>query len=183
MRSARLLWTAAAVITATLSAAAAPEPEVSVRESGGIFSVSATFVVAQPADVVRAVLTDYDGIPRFMPGVESSRVLRRTGDVVHVEQQAVSKYMMFSKRVHLVLEVEEGVAVIRFRDQCNRSFAIYQGSWTFTSGPRGTEIHYALTAKPEFGVPGFVLRKVLDRDARVMIDGLRAEIAARAVTL
>ena len=41
-----------------------------------------------------------------------------------------TKYLMFSKRVHLLLNVEEGLNVIRFRDECNRSFAQYEGSWT-----------------------------------------------------
>ena len=44
----------------------------------------------------------------------------------------------------------------------------------------GTDLIYELTAKPAFNVPGMVLRRLLDRDAREMIDGLRAEIALRA---
>jgi carbon monoxide dehydrogenase subunit G len=179
--TARVLWAGAAFLTAALGAAAAtgPDPVVSVRERGGAYVVAARFSVTAPASVVHAVLTDYANIPRFMPGVETSRVLDSVDGVVRVEQEAVSKYMMFSRRVHLVLDVEESPGVIRFRDRCARSFDQYEGAWTIAPGHGITDISYELTARPAFGVPGFVLRRLLDRDARLMINGLRAEIAAR----
>ena len=178
----RLLWASVAILTATVGAAAATgsEPLVSVRERDGAYVIAASFTVPEAAAVVRDVLTDYANIPRFMPGVQTSRVLDRGDGRVRVEQEAVSSYMMFSKRVHLVLDVEEGVDAIRFRDRCNRSFSLYEGVWTIATTGTSTELTYELTAKPAFGVPGFVLRKLLDRDARAMIDGLRAEIGARA---
>lgn len=179
----RILLTGAWLLTATLMVAATPAEDevISVRERGGVYMVAARFTVPQAPAVVRSVLTDYANIPRFMPDVRTSRVLDRQEGHVRVEQEAVSKYLMFSKRVHLVLAVEEGADVIRFRDQCNRSFAEYEGAWTIGDRAGGTELTYELTARPAFGVPGFVLRKLLDRDARVMIGRLRAEIGARAV--
>src|SRR5688572_22287350 len=118
----RLLWAGAAIFTATLGAAAATgsEPVVSVRERGGAYVIAASFAVPEGAAVVRDVLTDYPNIPRFMPGVHTSRVLDRGDGRARVEQEAVSRYMMFSKRVHLVLDVEEGVDAIHFRDRCNK---------------------------------------------------------------
>ena len=181
MITAAPFWTAVALLGATLGAAASgPEPVVSVRERGGAYTVVASFRVPGTPLVAREVLTDYANIARFMPGVEKSQVRARSEGLVHVEQEAVSKYMMFSKRVHLLLEVQEGPDVIRFRDRCNRSFEHYEGAWTIAAREDATEIGYELTARPAFGVPGFVIRRLLERDARAMIDGLRAEIAARA---
>ena len=180
--TARILLTGVGLLTATLVALATPAQDqvISVRESGGVYVVEARFTVPEAAAVVRSVLTDYANIPRFMPDVRSSRVLDRQDGHVRVEQEAVSKYLMFSKRVHLVLTVEEGADVIRFRDQCNKSFAEYKGAWMIEDLAGRTQLTYELTARPAFGVPGFVLRKLLDRDARVMIDRLRAEIGVRA---
>jgi len=178
----RLVMTGAALFVAALgnAAAAVDEPVISVRETGGAYTVSARFTVAAPAALVRDVLTDYENIPRFMPEVRRSLVLERGPGHARVEQEAVSSYMMFSKRVYLVLDVEEGPGVIRFRDACNRSFAQYEGSWTFTVLGDVTEVSYELTAQPTFSVPGFVLRRLLNRDAGVTIDRLRTEISARA---
>ena len=176
----RLLLACAALLGATIVAAAAPqEPSISVLKNGGAFVVAAHFKVPAPSSIVRDVLTDYANIPRFMPSVRTSRVVDRREATVRVEQEAVSTYMFFSKRVHLLLDVEEGTDTIQFRDVCSSSFERYEGTWTITDDGDDTELSYRLTAQPAFSVPTFVLRKLLDRDARAMIEGLRAEISAR----
>ena len=177
-----LCATSLAIVAATLAVGAAgqPDPTVSVRETGGTYVVEARFSVPVSASIVRGVLTDYANIPRFMPDVRSSEVLEREEGYARVEQEAISRFMLFSKRVHLVLDVDEGADVIRFRDRCRKSFEQYHGAWTMTTDAGRTEIGYELIARPAFAVPEFVLRKLLNRDARVMIERLRDEIAARA---
>jgi carbon monoxide dehydrogenase subunit G len=176
------LW----ILGSTFAAAATQgdaAPVISVKEGeGGSYTVSAQFSVAAPAATVRAVLTDYEQIPRFMPGIRTSRVLDRGDGRARIEQEAVSKFMMFSKRVHLVLDIAEESDVVRFRDRCEKSFTSYEGAWTIADRGARTEVQYELTATPAFDVPGFVLRRLLDRDARAMIEGLRSEIATRAMT-
>lgn len=155
------------------------EPEVSVRDRNGIYSVSARFSVPQSPSAALAVLTDYEQIPRFMPGVTTSVVRERSAEGVLVEQEAVSRMMMFSKRVHLLLEVNEEPDTLRFRDLGGHSFAVYEGAWRLSALDGRTAISYELRAKPKFDVPGFLLKRLLTRDAKTMIERLRAEIAAR----
>jgi ribosome-associated toxin RatA of RatAB toxin-antitoxin module len=179
----RFLAIGVAIVGATLvGAASGQDAVISVREDGGVYAVEARFKVPEPASVARDVLTDYAGIPRFMPDVRTSQVVERQNGSVRVEQETVSKFMLFSRRVHLVLDVSEGDEVIRFRDRCARSFVRYEGAWTIRSQGAYTEITYELTAQPAFAVPDFVLRKLLNRNARVMIDRLRAEISSRAIS-
>ena len=168
-----------AMAAAATAAAQEPPPAVSVREASGAYVVEARFHVAATAGVIRDVLTDYAGIPRFMPDVRSSVVRRRTGSSVIVEQEATSSFLMFSKRVHLVLDVVEGERVITFRDVCGRSFDRYEGAWTLEPGGDGATVTYTLTADPSFKVPGSVLRRLLERGARETIGQLRAEAARR----
>jgi ribosome-associated toxin RatA of RatAB toxin-antitoxin module len=158
-----------------------PAPDVTVREERGVYSVSARFVVPQSSRVALAVLTDYERIPSFMPGVKTSTVLERRGETVVVEQDGVSHLMMFSKTVHLVLEITEGADTLRFRDRSGHSFARYEGAWRLCAVAGGTEVAYTLTAQPSFDVPGFILKRLLKRDSAQMIEGLRREMAARAV--
>ena len=156
-------------------------PAVEVREEGGLYTVTAAFEVSQPALVARAVLTDYERIPRFMPDVKTSIVRERAGARVVVEQEAVASLMMFSKRIYLLLEIEETDAALRFRDAAGRSFAHYQGEWRWSAPAEGrTIVNYRLAARPAFSVPEFLLRRLLGRDARTMIRQLQTEIAARA---
>jgi ribosome-associated toxin RatA of RatAB toxin-antitoxin module len=175
MRTFLILALAAAVPAGELS-----QPAVSVRSSDGVYVVSARFEVDAPVAVVRAVLTDYAGIPDFMPDVRKSVVRQRDGRIVLVEQEAVSKVMMFSKTVHMLLEVTEGERVLSFRDLCGTDFSRYEGSWTLDARGAGTTVSYALTADPSFSVPSFMLKRLLGGNARDTIESLQAETARRA---
>lgn len=160
-----------------------PAPTVSVREERGVYSVSARFHVPQPPAAVLAVLTDYENIPRILPDVTSSIVRERSAGRAVVEQVAVSKMMMFSKKVHLVLEITEAPDAIRFVDRCGRSFEKYEGSWRVTARAGGSDVVYELTAKPSFDVPEFLLKRLLKRDATRTIERLTAAITERGGTL
>ena len=175
-----LLATVAAFAATVVFASTAEAPRIDVMEEAGVFRVNASFAVQASPKAVTAVLTDYERIPDFMPDVTSSHVLSRTGGGLVVEQEATAKFMMFSKRVHLVLDVSEDGNTIRFRDRCGRSFKTYEGAWILTQTNGATTVAYHLSAKPSFEVPGFVLKRLLKRDAAVMIDRLKAEIIGRA---
>ena len=177
-----LVTMVAALAATVVLASTAEAPRIDVVGDAGVFRVRASFAVVQSVPDVMRVLTDYERIPQFMPGVETSQVLERSGRTQLVEQSAVSKFMVFAKRVHLVLRVDESDGTVRFRDTCGKSFAEYQGSWMVEQRDGLARITYELTAQPSFDVPAFVLKKLLKRDALVMIDRLRREIAERAAS-
>lgn len=154
---------------------------LTVREQRGVYTVMARFLVDQAPSVALQVLTDYEQIPRFMPGVRTSIVRERGAGRAVVEQEAVSGMMMFSKRVHLVLEIAEQPDALSFRDRCGRSFVRYEGAWRLSHQDGRTAITYELTAEPSFDVPRFLLKRLLRRDSGEMIEHLRREIAAQGV--
>lgn len=157
-----------------------PSPQVSVSEDRGTYAVTARFEVPQHPHVVLTVLSDYEQIPRFMPDVLSSVILEHTPDHVLVEQEAVSQFLMFSKKVHLLLEIRREENAIRFVDRSAKSFERYVGTWKVEPRGEGSVVTYQLAARPSFDVPGFILRRLLKRDSAEMIDNLRREFAARA---
>jgi carbon monoxide dehydrogenase subunit G len=164
-------------------AAAQPSSEpVSVVEQRGVYRVVARFAVDQPASVALAVLTDYEHIPRFMPGVRTSIVRERSAGWAIIEQEAMSTVMMFSKRVHLVLEIDESPDTLIFRDRCGRSFVRYEGAWRLSEQNGHTAVTYELTAEPSFEVPGFMLKRLLRRDSTQMIERLQREIITRGTS-
>jgi ribosome-associated toxin RatA of RatAB toxin-antitoxin module len=168
-----------AVLFVGKTSLAASDSEVAVHEKDGVYEVRATFSVLRPPSIVAAVLTDYLRIPDYMPEVRSSQVLERHDDHVVVEQEAVARFMMFSRRVRLVLEVTEGSSTIEFHDRCGQSFERYEGSWSMAERDGQTRIAYTLTAKPSFDVPDWLLSRLLKRDATQMIARLHAQIAAQ----
>ena len=187
-RGARRIVVAALAVVVALSALPvvasaddqAAEPDVAVREEHGVYSVTARFHVPQPPSVARAVLTDYEHIPRFMSDIKASKVIERGAGRAVVEQEGLSRFMMFSKRVHLVLDISETADSVRFRDRCGRSFAAYEGAWTLVARDGGADIVYQLTADPSFSVPESLLKRLFRRDSGRMIESLRQEMAARS---
>lgn len=184
IRSGGRLLSAAAVfvLLQVHPASAQPAPALTVHEARGTYTVAARFFVDQPPSAALAVLADYAQISRFMPGVRSSVVLERAAGHAVVAQEAVSSVMLFSKRVHLVLEIDEQPDALVFRDRCGRSFARYEGAWRVSPANGRTAITYELTAEPSFDVPGFMLKRLLRRDSTAMIERLQREIAARAAS-
>lgn len=167
-------------LTAAVDPVPVPAPEVVVREERGTYMVTARFEVPQPPEIVLAVLSDYEQIPRFMPDVKVSKILERTPGRLVVEQRAVSKFMMFSKEVHLLLEVTETPESLSFTDQSGQSFKRYTGAWKIEPRGNGSLVVYELTAEPAFDVPEFVLKRLLKRDSAKLINHLRVEFAGRA---
>lgn len=155
----------------------APGSDVSVREDQGVYQVRARFRVAALPSTALAVLTDYERIPRFIRQVKTSIIRERTGSRVVVEQEATASVMMFSKRIHLLLVVQEGAHRLSFKDASGRSFTQYEGTWCAREENGSIIVSYELNAKPSFTVPGFLLKRLLKRDAQEMIERLREEIA------
>jgi hypothetical protein len=167
---------------AAAAAGAQDDLSVTVREANGVYTVAASFEVLEPASVALAVLTDYEQIPRFMPDVKTSIVRQRLDRRVVVEQEAVSRMLMFSKRVHLLLDVREEADALVFHDASRRSFDVYEGAWRVAQQEQATIVTYELHARPSFDVPPFLVGRLLKRDAKQMVERLRLEIAARAAT-
>jgi ribosome-associated toxin RatA of RatAB toxin-antitoxin module len=153
---------------------------VAVSEDEGVYTISARFLVSSSPSIVLAVLTDYDGIPRFLPNVRTSRLIERKDRHALVEQEAVVKLMFFSTRIHLLLGIDEEPLAIRFVDRSGKSFARYEGAWTLAERNGQVEITYALTAKPSFEAPGFLIRRLMRRDASDQIQRLREEMEVRS---
>jgi ribosome-associated toxin RatA of RatAB toxin-antitoxin module len=172
-----VIFVAALVLPA---AAQTPVPAASVREAHGVYTVTAEFSVAESAEIVRAVLTDYERIPKFLPSVEKSVIVTREPGHAVVEQQVAGRMMMFSKRIHLRLDIHEDETSIRFTDLCKRHFSAYDGEWRIEGQGLRTIVRYQLAANPSFAVPGFVLSRALKHDAEQLIGALRTEMTARA---
>jgi ribosome-associated toxin RatA of RatAB toxin-antitoxin module len=173
-------------LTAHPTAASDPdndgETDVTVQEADGLYTITARFTVASSPAIVLEVLTDYDDIPRFLPNVRASRLVERQGGHALVEQEAVVKLMFFSTRVHLLLGIDEGPRSLRFVDRSGKSFTRYEGAWTVAERDGQVEVRYTLNANPSFEAPGFLIRRLMQRDASDQIRRLRREMAARGRT-
>ena len=150
------------------------------RGTSGI-ALEGHFATAAPSSIAWNVLSDYDGIARFVTSMRSSHVVGRSSDTVFVDQQAVGRLLLFSHRLHTSLRIEEQPQTcIRFEDLLGRDFHSYRGEWRIESTIAGTTVIYRLEADPSFPIPDFVARGLFRSTARDLLSQVRAEIERRA---
>ena len=167
-----------------VSDAAADGPrDVTVRVSrdpAGL-QVEGRCVVEAPAAVAWEVLTDYDGIDGFVSSMKESRVAGRGDHHVLVEQVAVGRLFLFSRRFRATLFIEETPRTkITFKDVLGTDFVSYRGEWRIEDQAGRVTIVYRVGAKPSRSVPDFVARGLFGRTARELLSQVRDEIERRA---
>ena len=152
-------------------------------ESGAdkAYTVDASFDVNVPSSVAWEVLTDYEGIGRFVSSIRQSAIKRRESGRVLLEQHAVGRAWIISVPMHVVLDVrEQDQRVLAFRDVCGKSFRTYEGTWELTPTPGGTRVTYRLKADPNGRQPAMLAKSAIRGSVRKLLDEVRGEILARA---
>jgi len=151
------------------------------RGADQAYVVDAAFDVNVPASLVWEVLTDYEGIGRFVSSIRQSTIKKREAGRVLLEQHGVGRAWIVSLPMHVVLDVrEEGQHMLVFRDVCGKSFTTYKGTWELTTIGGGTHVIYRLTADPNGRQPAMLARSAIRGSVKKLLDEVRAEILARA---
>lgn len=79
--------------------------EVKVRVDGRAVEVMAHFMVAATPQEVWAVFTDFENMHRFVSNLESSELLLRQGNLVHVQHKGRARFGPLSFRFESVREL------------------------------------------------------------------------------
>jgi hypothetical protein len=85
--------------------------KVAVKRTGKRFDAEALLELPASARTVWETITDYEGLPAFMPGIRSCRVLaRRDGpggiERLEVEQKGEFRFLLFSQSMTVSLAIE-----------------------------------------------------------------------------
>ena len=180
-RAAAAVLLAACVLMLPAPVLADEHVNLTVSEKDGRYQVRGGFTVEASVDTAWAVLTDYEGIPRFVKAMRSSVVERGPSGARQIRQEAVQRVLLLRKTVHVALEVEEDRPQrVGFKDVLKRDFELFEGAWTIE--PRGDSltVRYALDAKPMSQAPGLIGRMVMSGSAHDQLEQVRAEILRRA---
>jgi len=178
-------------LAAALFTFASPAAPDEMKLDGETFEVTQTgprayrargsFIVEAPPAAAWDAIADYEGIPRVAPSVKVSRIVSRDGGRVVVEQEAVASLLFFSKRIHLLLEIEESPpGAITFRDVARREFTSYEGFWTIEESVEGLLVSYGIDVERGFSAPDFLARKLFRRQAESLMRVMRDDILRRA---
>ena len=89
------------------TARAAEDVLVEADRHGERFDVRARAVVAAPPALVWQVLTDYEHLPRFIPGITKSVVRLHQGNRLLLDQSGAARFLLFTFPIEVQLDVVE----------------------------------------------------------------------------
>ena len=86
---------------------AAQDVAIEAHRQGDSVEITAHAQLTAPAALVWQVLTDYERLPAFIPGLTKSVVRQREGNVVLVEQTGEARFLLFYFPIEVRYEVTE----------------------------------------------------------------------------
>jgi carbon monoxide dehydrogenase subunit G len=133
--------------------------------------------VAADADTAWDVLSDYDHLAEFVPGMTSSRLVSAPGEALLLEQKGEARFLFFSQNIEVVLRVSEVAhREIEF-DAVGGNMQRMRGAWRL-NGPDGSvTVSYDAEIEPAFWMPPLIGAALLRRD----LSGKMASVAREMV--
>jgi carbon monoxide dehydrogenase subunit G len=162
-----------------VSVVAAPNMVVDIQRDGGTVRLQATAEASATPASVWAVLTDFEGQLRFIPGLTESRVVahKTDGRVVVQKGSVTLLFLRFDFEVEYVTqEVPPRVLTSRvIRGSVKRMSSEYRLSLT----PTGTRLDYAGDVELDGWVPPVIGPLLMRRELEIRIDAFLREIERR----
>ena len=183
MLSERLRLAFLLMLGAAACALARPAADISVEaisQDEGV-QVTARAVVHAPAELIWQTLTDYDHLPQFVPGIDSSRVLSRQGTQLVVEQKGGARWWFFYYPIRVTVATTERpyerIDVHLLQGNLRR----LDGGYRIEPQPDGsTQITWQGLIEPDTPLPAFIHTPVLRRSISDQFAGMVREIERRA---
>jgi len=128
-----------------------------------------------------AVLTDYDNLSRFIPNLQTSRLLWRRAEVVGLEQEGAQVFMGLRFKARVQLELTEHRAEGRLSFVMTKGdFRRFEGAWQIGQDSAGTTLLYDLTVQGCVGMPIALIEQRLQEDLAANLRAVQAEAQRRA---
>ena len=153
--------------------ASAAKVKVEVTRHDDTFEVRAEAEI--DADVVAAwsVLTDYERLPRFIPGLQESTVVSRTGSRVLVDQRGETSLLFLTFPMHARLEIDEHPYDNVVSNAIDGNFKDLSGEYRLEDLGAGMRLHFKVRFTPDFSFPPLlgtlIVRNAAQKRFRAMV--------------
>lgn len=162
-----------------LAVAAAQMPAVKVSQQGTRLLVSGEILVPVTPATAWSVLTDYERVPQFVPGMKVSRVVERNGNVRVLQQQgemqANNMRMLYFGTLRVVEEPSTRLSV-QFLDGTFRNM---QGQWSLSGKRAPVRLGYQLDFDSGTPYPSPMMVMMLQQQVIHWVSSLAAEMERR----
>jgi ribosome-associated toxin RatA of RatAB toxin-antitoxin module len=159
--------------------AAADPITVNFQQQGTRLMASGELAVPVSAATAWEVLTDYERVPEFVPGMRISRVLEQTGDICMVEQQGeimANNLRMFFQGVLKIIRESPDRLSVQF---VSGTFRNMQGHWTVSGKNSHVKLGYQLELETGTPYPSPIMVAMLQQQVTLWVGSLAAEMERR----
>ena len=125
------------------------------------------------------VLTDYERVPEFVPGMRISRVIEQTGNICMVEQQGemmANNLRMFFQGVLKIIRESPDRLSVQF---VSGTFRNMQGQWTVSGKNSPVKLGYQLELETGTPYPSPIMVAMLQQQVALWVGSLAAEMERR----
>ena len=162
------------------SVTALAEPEIRIARNQGAFKIDASLRVEAHHHIAWQVLTDYNNLARFVPGMQTSQVVSGPGEPLLLKQTGQSGFLLFTLPIEVLVRITETpLEAIRF-EAVGGSFKNKQGEWRIERQADATLLIYRASITPGFWVPPQIGTAVIGQDVRNKLSGVAREMQRRA---
>ncbi|MFT3850726.1 MAG: SRPBCC family protein [Propionivibrio sp.] len=165
-----------------------PEVNFVVTREGDLIQTEASVDLPVALDRVWAVLTDYEGYPRFISGMDESRIVSRSAEGVVVEQKGRFGFLFFSQAIESRILVSEHPPHAIDSKALDGDFRVMAGRYELS--PVGDKVRLSYSGRmiprfellPVFGLS--IVRHILLRNFREMLDEIiRRDAVSKSLVL
>lgn len=162
------------------AAGAAAGADTDVRRAGSTFHVRAMIDADASIDLCYAVLTDFDRLADFIPGMQSSLIVSPPGEPLRLRQVGRTELPFSDHTFDVTLAVElDAPREVRFRRVAG-NLRRMQGRWLVAGDAGRCKIDYLAEIEPGVWVPPLIGPLLMRSQVARQIEGLEAEIERRA---
>lgn len=162
-----------------LGAGMAAGADTDVVRQGSTFQVHATIEAGASIDLCFAVLTDFDRLAEFIPGMVTSRIVSLPGEPLRLRQTGRTRLAFSEYTFDVTLAVElDAPREIRFRRVAG-SLQRMQGRWRVAGDAASCTIDYQADIEPGLWVPPLIGSMLMRSQVAKQVEGLESEIERR----
>ncbi len=165
------------------SVTALAEPDVRIERKQDAIRVNASLRVDVHHHIAWQVLTDYNNLAAFVPGIQTSQIVSAPGEALLLKQTGQSGFLFFNLPVEVVARIKEApFEAIRF-EAVGGNLKSKSGEWRIERQDDATLLIYQANIVPGFWVPPLIGTAIIGQDVRSKLTGVAREMQRRAASV
>jgi ribosome-associated toxin RatA of RatAB toxin-antitoxin module len=171
-----------ALLACAAPARAAQDFSIEAHAEGNAVEIHTRANIRAHFAVIWTTLNDYEHLPQFVPGMQSSKVLEKHGNFSTIEQKGVMKILMFSYPIEVTVETEEHLPDSISVRVLKGNLKQLEGGYRLEPVPgRDNEfvLHWRGLIEADFSVPSFITVPLMRSNLERQFLGMVGEIERR----